>query len=509
MFDLIAFTLAARPFLNRIFIKVVSMLKRIVITGMLSAIAAVTAGCAAVGPDFQTPPAPMPVAFKRVQSNSSPSLEQAQLPQRWWEIYRDPGLNLLEDAALRDNSNVKAAAARLLQAEAQSGSARANRAPQLNASAGISNSRTSAQTSQGLAFGGQSISGNQYQAGMGLSYELDLWGKLHRAVESADAQALASTYDRDGVLLLLSSQVATTYWQWRGLQGELHILQDALASRRETQQLVQARFDNGFTNELDVARAKVETANAEADLHETQRQSNLLEHSLAVLTGRTPEDALPLAVATDLPDAPAVQAGLPASLLAQRPDLQQSVALLRSANAQIGVAEAAFYPSIHLTGDFGYASENLRHLGEAGSRQFSIGPLALSLPIFDGGRNKSGLDLARARYDEAVANHEGKLLTALREVEDALSDTAERQQQEQVQQQAQVAAARAYTVARFRYERGLSNFLEVTDAQRSSLAADRAAVQIHTQRLLAAAAVARSLGGGWKADAPVLAKLEQ
>jgi multidrug efflux system outer membrane protein len=164
------------------------------------------------------------------------------------------------------------------------------------------------------------------------------------------------------------------------------------------------------------------------------------------------------------------------------------------------VAEAAFYPSFSLTGNFGYASESLSDIAKGGSRQFSVGPLALSLPIFDGGRNRSNLALAKARYEEALANHEGKLLTALREVEDALSDVQQKQKQEQVQAQSREAAERAYLVARARYERGVSTYLDVTDAQRSALTADRAAAQIMTQRLLATVAVARALGAGWQAQ---------
>ena len=199
-----------------------------------------------------------------------------------------------------------------------------------------------------------------------------------------------------------------------------------------------------------------------------------------------------------LPAPPAIPVGLPASLLALRPDLAGSVANLRAANAQIGVAEGAFYPSLTLTGNFGYASESLRKLGEGSSRQFSAGPLALSLPIFDGGRNKANLAIAKARYEEALANHQTTLLTALREVEDALSDVQQRQLQGEAQSASQVAAARGYLVARARYERGVSTYLDVTDAQRSALTADRAAVQINTQRLLAAVSVARALGAGWQ-----------
>jgi NodT family efflux transporter outer membrane factor (OMF) lipoprotein len=207
---------------------------------------------------------------------------------------------------------------------------------------------------------------------------------------------------------------------------------------------------------------------------------------------------LAAAPSAQLPQAPAIPVGLPASLVGQRPDLAASVAQLVASNAQVGVAEGAFYPALSLTGNFGFASESLSQLVSGGARQFSVGPLALSLPVFDGGRNRSNLALAKARYGEALANHQTRLLTALREVEDALSDVQQRTRQAEVQAEAQQAAARALLVAQARFERGVSTYLDVTDAQRSSLAADRAAAQIRTQRLLAAVAVARALGGGWE-----------
>jgi multidrug efflux system outer membrane protein len=220
-----------------------------------------------------------------------------------------------------------------------------------------------------------------------------------------------------------------------------------------------------------------------------------------VLLGASPSSTvLPAVAGATLPQPPAIPVGLPASLLSQRPDLAQSVATLKAANANIGVAEGALYPSLSLTGNFGFASESLSEIVKGGSRQFSFGPLALSLPILDGGRNKANLAAAQARYDEAVANHQGRLLTALREVEDALSDVQQRQQQGKAQAVSREAAGRAYLVARARYERGLSTYLDVTDAQRSALAADRAAAQIDTQRLLAAVSVARALGAGWQPE---------
>jgi outer membrane protein, multidrug efflux system len=460
------------------------------------------AGCATVGTDFMAPQADAKAAYRHADAAK---FDAARLPSQWWTVFGDDTLSSLELRAVRDNPGVKASAQRLLQAQAQLGSVRAAQAPNVSVGASVSNSGTSRNTSQAIALGRRTIEGNNYSLGASMSYELDAWGRVKRVVEAADAQALVAQDERDSVTLLLSAQVATTYYQLRGIDAELAILKGALDTRRESEQLVEARFNAGLSNELDASRAHIERANAEADLHEMQRQRNLLEHGLATLVGASP--SAPLVPALDnalvLPQPPAIPVGLPASLLAQRPDLAASVAGLRAANAQIGVAEGAFYPSLSLTGNFGYASENLRELAQGGSRQFSVGPLALSLPLFDGGRNKANLALAKARYDEALANHEGKLLTALREVEDALSDVQERQLQAQVQAQAQQAAARAYVVARARYERGVSTYLDVTDAQRSALAADRAAAQINTQRLLATVAVARSLGAGWKEEAPL------
>jgi len=488
-----------------------TMFKPVIHTALAAAIVTLLSACTTVGPDFVAPktvdtPAYRHAAEANAAAAGAQAGDSARLPADWWTVFNDATLSQLETRALRDNPNVRAAALRLVQAQAQLGVTRAGQLPSVNVSAGISNARTSAETSQGLALGHRSIEGNNYSVGASFSYELDLWGRVRRVVEASDAQALAAQDDRDGVLLMLSGQVATSYWQLRGLDTEMAILRNALATRRESQELIEARFNAGLSNELDVSRARIERANAEADLHEVQRQRNTLEHALAVLVGASPSlPVLPVAQAPQdlaLPLPPSIPVGLPASLLGQRPDLASSVEILRSFNAQVGVAEGAFYPALSLTGNYGYASESLSNLTQGSARQFSFGPLALSLPVFDAGRNRANLKLSKARYDEAVANHEGRLLTALREVEDALSDVAQRQQQGDVQAQAQQAAARALLVAQARYDRGVSTYLDVTDAQRSTLAADRAAAQIRTQRLLAAVSVARALGGGWTQGAP-------
>jgi multidrug efflux system outer membrane protein len=475
--------------------------KPVVHTAVALAVAALLSACGTVGKDFVAPQGVDTPAYRH--ASAEPQNGTARLPADWWTVFGDTQLDQLERRAMHDNPGVRAAAQRLVQAQAQLGVTRAGELPTVGVSAGVSNSRTSEETPMGVTFGHKSIEGTEYSVGANFSYELDLWGRVRRAVEAADAQALAAQDDRDGVMLMLSSQVATTYWQLRGLDADIAILNDALATRRESQQLIEARFNAGLSNELDVSRTRIERANAEADIQEAQRQRNTLEHALAVLVGASPsQPVVAPAAGAALPQPPAIPVGLPASLLGQRPDLAASVATLKAFNAQVGVAEGAYYPSVSLTGNFGYASETLSNLTKGGARQFSVGPLALSLPVFEGGRIKANVNLAKARYDEAVANHEGRLLTALREVEDALSDVQQRQKQGAVQVQAQQAAARAVQVAQARYDRGVSTYLDVTDAQRSALAADRAAAQIRTQRLLAAVSVARALGGGWSQTAP-------
>lgn len=482
-----------------------TMFKPVIHTAVAAAVAALLSACGTVGPNFVAPKGVDTPAWRGAPA--AQANDTARLPAAWWTVFNDATLDQLERRAMTDNPNVRAAAQRLVQAQAQLGVTRASQLPAVNVSAGVSDQRTSSNSTEGILFGHQSLHGMNYEAGAGFSWELDLWGRVRRVVEAADAQALAAQDDRDGVLLMLSSQVASTYWQLRGLDADLAILNHALATRRESEQLIEARFNAGLSNELDLSRTRIERANAEADLHDAQRQRDTLEHGLAVLVGASPSVPL-LAPAQDtaLPQPPGIPVGLPASLLGQRPDLAESVAQLRASNAQVGVAEGAFYPSVSLTGNYGFASQQLSELAKASSREFSIGPLALSLPVFDGGRNRANLKLAKARYDEAVANHEARLLTALREVEDALTDVQQRQQQGDVQAQAQQAAARALVVAQARYDRGLSTYLDVTDAERSTLAADRAAAQIRTQRLIAAVEVARALGGGWRqgeADAMV------
>lgn len=456
---------------------------------------ALLSGCMTVGPDFVAPADTTPARYRHAASDST----SVSLPDEWWTVFGDPALNALEARAFRNSPSLKAGAERLLRAQALLGVARAQQLPAINSNASAQRMRSSLNTQQAIVFGRQLILGNNVAAGLSMTYEIDLWGRVRRVVETADAQFRAAQSDYAGVALLLSTQVGRVYWQWRGVGAEQRILESALATRRETRELVTARFRTGFANELDLSRARVEEANAEAELHEVVRQRDALEHALAVLVGEAPSRPLDVSANAPLPTPPRIPVGLPAQLLAHRPDLSVSVANLRAANAQVGVAEAAFYPGVQLTGDFGYASRNLRELTNGDSTQFNVGPLALTLPLFDGGRNRANLAAANARYQEALADHQNKLLEALRETEDALSDVEQHALQADARKIAQESASRAYQVALTRYERGIATYLDVVDAQRSQLAADRAAAQTQTRRLLAAVDVIRATGGGWSA----------
>jgi NodT family efflux transporter outer membrane factor (OMF) lipoprotein len=445
--------------------------------------------------------APEAIDTPRTYRHADPGVESqvTSLPAAWWTLFGDTVLDELERQAEQRNSSVKEAASRLLQMRAQQSGTRASVLPTLSAGASAENLRTSGNTPQGMALRGHSVSGNQYAAGLSMSYEIDLWGRLRRVMEAADAQVDAAVADRDAVRLLLSTQLATTYWQWRGAQAEAASAARMFNAYEEAAQLVADRFESGLAGEQDVSRARIDRENAAVELEGLKREVDVLEHAIATLVGRPATTPLPAQWNTDaaLPAPPAVAPGLPASLVRQRPDLAASHAQLRAASAQVGVAQAAFYPSIQLTGSYGYASEELRRFLDGNSRQYDFGPLRVTLPIFDGGRNQANLLLAKARYEEAVETHRDKVLGALREVEDALSDSEHRRAQAQHLDRARQEAARAVEVARTRHERGLVTYIEVLNARRAELSVERAAIQVHTQRLMSSVALVRAVGGGW------------
>ena len=460
---------------------------------LVAAALALLTGCATVGPDFKAPQTNAPAAFKTYGGPTAPALGRD-----WWTLFNDPQLNALEARALANSPTLAAAAARTERARALLAAAGADAAPRLSADGSAQRFRTSREVATAPVIAGQrrAIEDTQFSGQATLGWELDFWGRVKRQSEAAQAQLDASTLDAEAARVLLCADVASAWLQLRSLDDESRILAAALQGRRDALRVVQTRYDAGATTDLDLQRARTELANADADSAELARRRSMAENGLALLTGQAPS-ALRVAVSQQtLPLVPTVAAGLPADVLQRRPDVAQSLALLHAANAQIGVAEGAFYPSIRLTGAAGLASNDLGTLLSAPARLFNIGP-SISLPVLDGGRNNANLQAAKAAQAEALANFNQRLLVALREVDDALADLAHRQDIAAAQKRAVDAAGKLAQVARTRYEQGASSYLEVTDADRSQLAAERALAQTRAAQWAGTVQLVKALGGGW------------
>jgi multidrug efflux system outer membrane protein len=470
----------------------------------LAALAALTA-CTTVGPDFKALPLLAPSSFKA--AGLPPALATG-LPQAtaatafsrdWWTLFDDPKLNALEQQAMSASRTLAAAEARTERSRALLAAAGADAAPRLSADASAQRLRTSSEVATAPVVQGRrvSIKDNQFSGQGTLNWELDFWGRVRRQNESAQAQLDAATLDSEAARVLLSADVASGYLQLRSLDDELRVLDAATRSRSDALAVAQTRSDAGATTDLDLQRARTELANAEADASDLRRRRAIAENNLAWLTGQPPGELRVTTAAQPLPALPPVAAGLPGDMLQRRPDVAQSLALLHAASAQIGVAQAAFYPTIRLTGYAGLASADLGSLLSAPARIASFGP-SFSLPILDGGRNQANLDAAHAAFDEARANFQQRLLTALREVDDALADLQFRRDIGQAQQRAIDAASRAARVARIRYDQGASSYLEVTDSERSLLAAERALAQTRAAQWASTVQLVKVLGGGWQ-----------
>ncbi len=451
------------------------------------------AGCT-LGPNYVKPQEPLPLSFKEGApwSEAAPKDQLAKGP--WWELFGDPTLNELQRRAAAGSPSLQAAWARLDQARALAGLSRAEQVPRLDLTPSAQRSRLTEERS-GVAGG---WTGDSFSLPLDLSYEIDLWGRVRRSVEAAQAGAAASAADLEAVRLALHAEVARSYFALRALDAESALLQRTVELRREALFLVQTRYANGIVSELDVARAETELAVTEAEAIGLQQARGEQEHALAVLLGESPSGFSLASAPLDL-QPPAVAPGLPSQLLERRPDVAAAERQMAASNARIGVAKTAFFPAIRLTGSAGYASGELSGLFDWPSRVWALGP-AVSLPLFDGGRNRANLQRAEAAHAEAVANYRQQLLVAFREVEDGLLGLGRLAEQAQVQQRAMIAAQKAADLSDKRYRAGMVSYLEVVDSQRAALASERAAVQLLGRRLQTSVLLIKALGGGWEQD---------
>jgi len=465
---------------------------------LMTGLAGLLAGCAGYRHFTPSPDAVTPPQYK----NAGPEPDN-NLPQKWWLVYHDLALSELIETTLRDNPYSDIALMRVAEARAQLQVAAADRLPYFGGEAGAKNSHSSVNTPLGRLLGGRTISGDEFFVGGNASWQVDLWRRVAHAVEAAEARVGMAHADAHSAELVLATEVAVAYWQFRDANADVALLTRIRAQRAEAVKLLAQRLEAGLGDERGLARAQVELGNVDVERAEARKKRTLAEQELATLAVKSlREFAVPDDPDYHLPAIPAITPGLPAIILARRPDLAESSQSIRELLAQEQIAETAFYPTIGLTGDFGFASSQLKEVLRSDSRQFSIGPLALSLPIFDGGRNRATLDLARARYREAVDLHRSKLLIALREVDDALTEIQTSQDQMQVLTDTLAAAQRLALVAKSRYDEGESNYVDVTAVECETLAAERKLTRSRTEGLLATVRLVGALGGGWAADEP-------
>jgi multidrug efflux system outer membrane protein len=416
----------------------------------------------------------------------------------WWKVFGDASLDGLEAQAMEANQDLKAAAARLRQARALRGSARSEQFPQLDAGFGPTYQRRSPDA-QNLPQGARNEGQTLWRAQAGVGYEADLFGRVDASVEAATADAQQSQALFQSLRLALQADVAQVYFLIRELDAEAELYRDTTTLRGDTLRLVERRYSEGYISEVDVARARTELAVAQSEALTIARNRAAAEHALATLLGKAPAEFA--FVPTPLePVAVYVPPGLPSSLLERRPDIAAAERAMAAANARIGVARAAFFPRLSLTGSIGTESSQLGDLADWSSRTFLLGPIAgtiLSLPIFDGGRRESDLDRARARYEEEVATYRQTVLGAFRDVEDSLSNVRILAEQTVTQGRAVEAAQRAARLSRIQYDAGSINYLDVIDADRSVLSQRRLAVQLAGERARSSVGLIRALGGGW------------
>ena len=460
----------------------------------LAVTVALLPGCMLVGPDYKRPETQMPAQFAEPDVGQT----QAAVPvsKTWWELYQDPVLNDLVSKALENNTDIQLAVARVEEADAFLREVGAALFPQIDLDSSATRSRV---TELGgiPAFNGPYR--ENYNIKLGTSFELDFWGKLRRAKESAKAQALATVYAKDTVELSLSGLVASNYLLLRSLEAQLSISKDTLKTREESLALTKRRLEGGIASALDVHQAEAARANLVAQIADLVRQRAIVEHQLAVLTG-----IMDLKIAqgdiNDVPTPPVPPAGLPSSLLEARPDVRQAEQNMIAANAKIGVAKAALFPTISLTASYGGESADLSDVLKSAARIWT-GGLALNLPIFDSGRLDARVDQATAQQKQALASYQGAIQTAFKEVNDALVTVRQSTEREAALQSSEEAAKKAMEIAQNRYQSGYSAYIDVLDSQRVYNEAALAFIQSRQSRLVATVDLFKALGGGWQPSA--------
>lgn len=422
-----------------------------------------------------------------------------QKPSPWWTVLGDPMLEQLEEQALVANPDVSIALARLKQSRALTARSQAARFPDVNLGFGPTRQRTSG-AADGDGDGAPGTTQTLWRAQATVAYEVDLFGRVSAGVAAAQADADQQQALTHQILLLVQADVARTYFSLRQLEGEHRLLRETVKLREDTETLLQRRLNDGDVASYVVDQAKTELFSARAEQLAVERQYALVAHALATLLGKPPAsftlEPKPLEnVTVQIPP------GMPSSLLERRPDIAAAERAMAAENARIGIAKAAFFPSLSLTGAVGYESTDLGNLTNWSQRTFLLGPLvgtALSLPIFDGGRRDADIDRARAIYEERVGEYRKTVLQAFREVEDSLVSIRTLDERIVHQRGGEEASSRVAKSAQQRFDEGDVDYLVVVDAQRTLLRSQQSLIQSEGERARATVDLVRALGGGWQ-----------
>jgi len=447
-------------------------------------------GCT-VGPNYKKPTVHVPSTYRGRPAEEGKSDATSLGDQKWWEVFQDEQLRSLIRTALQQNYDVRIAGARILQAQAQLGITRADQYPSVSAGAGITDQRTA----KGKFFPAFEASTGQVNASA--AWELDFWGRFRRATEAARANLLATEAARQEVILTLVANVSAAYFQLRALDLELEISKRTLASRHESLRLTTILADHGSTSLLDVRQAEQLVFTAAAEIPSLEQQIEQEENLISILLGNNPDSAprgKPLTEQTRPPDVPA---GLPSSLLERRPDIRQAEQQLIAANAEIGVAKAAYFPQISLSGSAGFQSVALTNLFSGPAGTWDIGA-SLTQPIFTAGRLRSNVRLTEAQQQTSLLFYQQAIQGAFRSVSDALiayRKTREFRAQEELLFQSAQDAAR---LSHMRYTGGVTGYLEVLTNETNAFSGELGLVQAQLNELLALVQLYEALGGGWQ-----------
>jgi multidrug efflux system outer membrane protein len=473
------------------------------------AVAALAAGCA-VGPDYHRPSAEVPASWQPEAPWHEAAPGDTALKGDWWELFQDPQLNPLVEKALAGNQNLQVAAARLQQAQAQLTIARSALFPAVELSGSASRAKDSANRPlAAYSQPNQSTVQNDFLLGPSVNYELDLFGRVRREVEGARASAQQAEADFENTRLILMATLVSDYYSLREIDAEMAVVRRSLDLQQGALKFVSSRHELGFATGLDLAQQEALLDSSAAQLELLQNQRDQLQHAIATLVG-TAAPSFTLVSSTDVRPIPALPLGLPSDLLQRRPDVASAERAMAAANARIGVARAAYFPTIDLAPglgvpSIGWESNALASLFTAPSRLWSVG-LSASQTLFDAGKTRANVRFADADYTAAVASYRQTVLTAMEEVENGITGLGSLERAETQANASVRSAQRAFDIASERYRGGVDTYLDVITAEQTLLTNQRQAVQIQGQQFTTAVFLVKALGGGWSRPTPQVSR---